>query len=131
MEWEKLIRYTGHGGTAALTTAVGLALGGIPGIIVGTVAAIAKDELQAKIPYPRMARGWSYELIFEHEFKWSPHPWGKKGLSQTVTTVIRDHKNMIQLKSSGTTKYSLDELPDGLSRMLASAPSKKTTSNYQ
>lgn len=130
MEWEKSIRYIGHTGTAALTTAVGLALGGVPGIVIGTVAAIAKDELQAKIPYPRMARGWSYELIFVHDFKWSPHPYGQKGLTQKITTIIRDHNKQIQFQSAGSIKYSIENLPEGLARALASVNSRKTNSIY-
>lgn len=128
--WEKFIRYSGHGGTAALTTAVGIAFGGVPGIVVGTVAAIAKDELQARIPYPRVARGWSYELIFEHTYMWTPHPWNENGLTQVVTSIIRDHHKVIQLKTTKTMFYSLDELPDGLSRELASTLSRKTTSIF-
>jgi hypothetical protein len=130
LEWEKSIRYAGHTGTAGLTAAVSLTFGGAPAIVIGTVAAIAKDELQAKIPYPRMARGWSYELIFEHEFKWSPHPFGIRGLSQTVTSIIRDHNKKIQFQSSGTVKYTIEKLPEGLARGLASAPSRKTSSIY-
>jgi hypothetical protein len=127
-EWEKSIRYVGHTGTAALTTAVGLTLGGIPGIVIGTAAAITKDELQANVTYPRMARGWSYELIFEHEFKWSPHPFGIRGLTQTITSVIRDHNNKVQFQSSKSIKYSVEKLPEGLARGLASVTSRKTNS---
>jgi len=131
LAWEKFIRYSGHGGTAGLTAAVTLALGGVPGAILGTVAAIAKDELQANVSYPRMARGWSYELIFEHFFIWTPHPWNENGLTQVITSVIRNHNKIVQLKTVQTRTYRLDELPDGLSRMLASAPSKKTISTYR
>jgi hypothetical protein len=130
LEWEKSIRYVGHTGTAGLTAAVSLTLGGAPGIVIGTVAAIVKDELQAKVPYPRMARGWSYELIFEHEFKWSPHPFGIRGLTQTVTTIIRDHNKKIQFQSSGIVKYTIEKLPEGLARGLASVPSRKTNSTF-
>ena len=130
LEWEKLIRYAGHAGTAALTTVVGLTLGGIPGIVIGTAAAITKDELQAEIPYPRMARGWGYELIFKHEFKWSPHPLGDKGFTQEVKSIIRDHNGKIQFQSSKTISYSTETLPDGLSRKLASVISRKTNSIY-
>jgi hypothetical protein len=130
LEWEKSIRYVGHTGTAALTTAVGLTLGGIPGIVIGTAAAITKDELQANVPYPRMARGWSYELIFDHEFKWSPHPYGQKGLTQKVITIIRDHNKKIQFQSSGFVKYSIEKLPEGLARELANVPSRKTNSIF-
>ncbi|WP_055733880.1 hypothetical protein [Agarivorans gilvus] len=72
MEWEKTIRQAGHFGTALLTVGVTVATSGFGGMAIGTLAAIAKDELQAQIPYPRMARGWTYELIFTHEFSYSP-----------------------------------------------------------
>ncbi len=130
LEWEKSIRYAGHSGTAALTAAISLGINGPIGTFVGIVAAIAKDELQAKIPYPRMARGWSYELIFEHEFKWSPHPFGIRGLTQTVTTIIRDHKKRIQFRRSGSIKYNLDNLPEGVARGVASVSSRETSSTY-
>jgi hypothetical protein len=42
LAWEKFIRYSGHGGTAGLTDAVTIALGGVPAAIPGTVAAITK-----------------------------------------------------------------------------------------
>lgn len=131
LEWEKNIRYAGHLGTAALTVAVTSVRGGLAGIVVGILAAITKDELQASIPYPRMARGWSYEIIFEHHFKWSPHPWGQRKLVQTVTTISRDFDGKIINNISRTRKYKLIELPDGLGRLLASARSKKTSSDYQ
>ncbi len=131
LEWEKDIRYTGHIGTAALTASVTLLTSGFAGIFVATLAAITKDELQASIPYPRMARGWSYEIIFEHHFKWSPHPWGQRILVQTVTAISRDFNGKIVTNISNAKKYELIELPDGLGRLLASTRSKKTSSDYQ
>lgn len=131
MNGKKILEYAGHLGTAALTVAVTSVRGGLAGIVVGILAAITKDELQASIPYPRMARGWSYEIIFEHHFKWSPHPWGQRKLVQTVTTISRDFDGKIINNISRTRKYKLIELPDGLGRLLASARSKKTSSDYQ
>ena len=131
LEWEKYIRYAGHLGTTALTVAVSTGIGGIAAITVGTLAAITKDEVQASISYPRMARGWSYELIFEHDFKWSPHPWGQRVLIQKITTISRDFDDKVIRNISTIRKYSLAELPDGLGRLLASKPSKKTISDYK
>lgn len=130
-EWEKSIRYAGHVGTAVLTVTVTLATGGtIVPIIVGTAAAIAKDELQARIPYPRMERGWSYNLIFEHEFFWSAHPWGRKSFTQVATAIVRNHEKNEVKKSVMTSKFNLDELPDGIARTISAAPSRSTESVY-
>lgn len=131
MEWEKEIRYAGHVGTAGLTVALTYFTGGVAAIVVGTLAAITKDELQASIPYPRMARGWSYEVIFEHQFKWSPHPWGQREFIQTTTTISRNFDGKIISRASNVKKYKLAELPDGFGRLLASTPSKKSQSDYQ
>ena len=95
------------------------------------LAAIIKDELQAKVPYPRMARDWSYEMIVEHHFKWSPHPWGQRELVQKYVAISRDFNGKIIRKSSNGRVYKLSELPDGLGRLLGNASSKKTTSVYQ
>jgi len=130
MEWEKMIRYVGHVGTAALTVGVAAATSGLGGVAAGTLAGIVKDELQAIIPYPRMARGWSFEIIVEHHFKWSPHPWGQRQLSQKTTAISRDFNGKIVKQSSNTKIFKLSELPDGLGRLLGNSPSKKTSSNY-
>lgn len=131
LEWEKIIRYGGHIGTTGLTIATTMVLGGIPAIVIGSLAAITKDELQASIGYPRMARGWTYEYILTHHFKWSPHPWAQKGLNQIISTISRDHEGKIVSKKEQNSHYSFDELPDGLARTIAGAPSKKTTSSYR
>lgn len=130
LEHEKAIRYTGHLATAGLTVAATLLTSGMAAIAIGTIVAITKDELQAAVDYPRMARGWSFEMIFEHNFKWSPHPWGQKGLTQKITLISRDHLSAVVRKTEASRKYQLSELPDGLARAIATAPSKKTTSNY-
>lgn len=130
LEHEKAIRYAGHFATAGLTVAATLLTSGMAAVAIGTIVAITKDEVQASIEYPRMARGWTFEMIFEHSFKWSPHPWGQKGLTQKITLISRDFEGHVVRKSSASRKYQLSELPDGLARAIASAPSKKTTSNY-
>jgi len=131
LEWEKAIRHAGHLGTAILTVAVSAATGGMAGVAAGTIAAIMKDELQAKIPYPRMAKGWSYEIIFENDFKWSPHPWGQRELKQKMIRIIRNSESSITNQSTNIKKYKLSELPDGLGRLIASSPSRKTISDYK
>lgn len=131
LECEKMIRYAGHIGTAAMTVGVTLATGGVVApIIVGLAAALAKDELQARVSYPRMARGWSYELILENEFFWSPHPWGRRSFFQKTSTISRNWENKEMEKWGYKTKYRLNELPDGVARTIASVPSRKTWSVY-
>lgn len=130
LEWEKAIRYSGHLGTTVLTVGVTVFTGGMAGIAIGSLAAIIKDELQAQIPYPRVNRGWSYEVIFKYDFKWSPHPWGQRELVQTMVTITKDHNQKEVSATSSERKYKLSELPDGLGRMLASAPSKITSTDF-
>ncbi|MBT1064092.1 hypothetical protein KJY73_10935 [Bowmanella sp. Y26] len=129
-EWETNIRYAGHIGTAALTTAVGLATGGAAGIAVGTLAAIFKDELQAKIPYPKMYRGWSYQVEFVHQFKWSPHPWGQRELIQTISSKSINHEDKVVAEARSARRYKLDELPEDIARLLATAKFTSSVSEF-
>ncbi|MEZ8738500.1 hypothetical protein [Photobacterium swingsii] len=130
LEWEKRIRYMGHFGTAALTGALTLASGGMAGITIGTLAAIVKDELQASIGYPRMARGSRYEIIFNYEFQWSPYP-SQAFLLIGIETIGYNHQGSITYQSSGANRYMLKDLPDGFGRKLAMAPSRQTKSEFQ
>lgn len=131
LECEEVIRYYGHVGTATLTVAVALATGGLlTSIIFGAVAAIAKDEAQAKIDYPRVARGWQYELTYENTLIWSAHPWGKKSFSQKITGIARSHEKVENYRAQKNYKYNLDELPDGLARSITSARSRATVADY-
>lgn len=131
LDWEKKIRYAGHAVTVGLTAAVSTTFTPMAGAVVGTLAAIAKDELQAKIPYPRMARGWSYEVIYEHKFMWNPMEYSRRrGFIQTITVISRDSEGEIVHKGSIKYKFRLEDLPDGISRMIASKPSKNTSSDF-
>ncbi len=129
-ECERNIRYIGHLGTAALAVAVGLATGGAAGIAAGTIAGVVKDELQAKIWYPKMFRGWSYELTYSNTFNWSAHPWGQRNFKQEITGVIRDHQQKITEKRPTEHQYSFDELPERVARMIVATASKRTQSTF-
>jgi len=130
LEWEKTIRHMGHLGTALITVGVAAATVGLAGVGAGMLAGVVKDEVQALIPYPRMSRGWSYEVIFKYHFKWSPHPWGQRELTQTVIAISKNHEGKEVGKTSSVKTYKLTELPDGLGRMLASTLPKRTNSDY-
>lgn len=129
-EWEDVIRYGGHLATAAITAVVTVTTGGVAGFAVGTIAAIVKDEIQAKIPYPKMERGWSYQVSIANNFTWSPHPWARNSLSVHSEFKSFDSQGTLVNTSKSVRKYTLDELPDGVARLIASAPSKNTSSIY-
>jgi hypothetical protein len=64
---EARIRKGGHHATIALTVALGLILGGAAravAIPTGAAASILKDEVQARIWYPRMWKEWTLEQKF-------------------------------------------------------------------
>jgi len=128
-DWEDNIRHAGHLGTIALTV-IGGFFSGSAALTVAAIAAITKDEVQAKIPYPRMARGWSYEFIIEFTFRWSPASPHRSHIIQTLTSISKDFMGKEVNRTSTSKKYSLNQLPDGLARMLASAPSRKTITVY-
>lgn len=97
---------------------------------VSVISGVVLGEAQASVIFPRMERGWSYEIIFEYDFSWSPHPFFGNRLIQTITGISRDHQGKEVLVNSNTQKYDLDQLPDGLGRLLASSPPKVTSSVY-
>ncbi|WP_166114185.1 hypothetical protein [Pseudoalteromonas sp. Z9A5] len=132
-EWEEAIRHAGYLATGVLTLATGFVYTGIKAstsVVISLASTYALGETQAIIEYPKMERGWSYEIIFEHEFTWSPHPYSPRFLMQTVTGVSRNHLGEQVQSGRNIVKYNLDQLPDGLGRLLASAPSRNTTSVY-
>ena len=52
-------------------------------------------------------------------------------IKQKMTRIIRNSENTITNQSTNIKKYKLSELPDGLGRLIASSPSRKTTSDYK
>ncbi|BFM05412.1 hypothetical protein [Halioxenophilus aromaticivorans] len=127
---EAAIRQVGHLATGALTVGTTMATSGFGGIAVASLLAITKDEIQARIPYPRMERGWSYKVQFTYEFRYSPIPGFPKGLVQTIETESRNHVREIVDQTHRVLKYHLDQLPDGLARLLATKPASHTESDY-
>lgn len=130
-EWEKAIRYAGHLATAVVTTIVTLKTGGIAGIAVGTIAAVVKDELQARVTYPKVARGWKYLFSINHTFQWSPHPWGKNSFYQEASGTSFDHQGKQQYRSINRVELDLDTFPESLAIDLASMPGKTVTIIYR
>jgi hypothetical protein len=47
-----------------------------------------------------------------------------------MVTITKDHNQKEVSTTSSERKYKLSELPDGLGRMLASAPSKITSTDF-
>ena len=129
-DWEEAIRYAGHFATAVITVTVTLSTGGTAGIVVGTLAAIFKDELQARVSYPKVARGWKYVLKVTRTSKWSPHPYGKNGL--TIESVGRayDHIGKLQYESKSIARFNFDELPKEIADRIARMPTISTTRAY-
>lgn len=123
-EWEKSIRQTGHLATGVAAVTVGLVTGGWGGVGVGIVASIVKDELQAQVSYPKVARGWTYSFTVTHIYKWSPHPYGKSGYIQEYTGFAYDTEQTPHYKSLTKVGMGFDSFPEALAMKLASAPGK-------
>lgn len=129
-DWEDTIRYAGHFATAVITVAVAASTSGLAGVAAGTIAAIVKDEIQASIPYPKVARGWKYMVTVTNDSNWSPHPWGKKGFTIVTTGEVIDHTGKRRYKSKSISTFKFDELPQEIANKIANMPSKVTSSIY-
>ena len=130
-EWEDTIRYLGHFGTAVLTATVSLTTGGLAGIAVGTLAGIFKDEIQAKVQYPKVERDWKYVLKVTRTSKWSAHPMGDKGLTIETTGQTYGHTGKLQYNVTKIAHFNLDDLPNAIAEKIAQLPSKTTSSVYK
>ena len=122
-EKEKAIRYTGHAATPAIAIGVAAITTGGIGLAVGIAASILKDEVQAKVPYDRVARGWQYIITTQNHYSWSPHPMGKKSFDVTTHIVVKDYQGSIISDRTSRVSYRLDELPTGVAKKIASTPS--------
>ncbi|BED89168.1 hypothetical protein PspMM1_16360 [Pseudoalteromonas sp. MM1] len=129
-EWEKTIRHGGYIASALLGLATGFIATATASFSVSVLSGIVLGETQASIEYPKMERDWSYEVIFEYDFSWSPHPFSGRTLTQTITGVSKNHLGQQVKLNKNIQKYELNQLPDGLGRLLASSPPKITTSVY-
>jgi hypothetical protein len=130
-EWEDRIRYIGHFATAVLTTAATLTTGGLAGITIGTLAAIFKDEFQAKVEYPKVEREWKYVLKITRTSKWSAHPMGDKGLSIETTGQTYDHTGKLHYNATKIAHFNFDDLPNAIAEKIAQMPSRTTSSVYK
>lgn len=120
-EWERQIRYVGHAATAVITAIVALKTGA-GGILVGTLAGILKDELQARVPYPQVAKGWSFVLHISHTLTSSPHPRAKSSFFQEVSGTSFDPQRARHYHAVRRRELDLATFPESLARELASMP---------
>jgi len=90
-KWNKMhetrIRKGGHLATITLTALV-QTIGGRPSVSIatGSTAAIFKDEVQARIWYPKMFKGWLLTRHFTFSYEQFPH----QNFYMTWTDVIQD-----------------------------------------
>lgn len=90
-KWNKMhearIRKSGHLATVALSALVGvLSKNYSASVAIGSTTAIAKDELQARIWYPRMFEGWKLKRYYKFKYEQFPH----QNLYMSWTDVISD-----------------------------------------
>ncbi len=91
--WNKMhedrIRVGGHVVTVALAVAVWVSAGSAKAaIIAGGSASILKDEAQATVWYPKVARGWSISRKFRFRYQQFPHQY----LNVRLTDLIFDER---------------------------------------
>lgn len=84
---EKRIRTSGHMATVALATLVAL-IGNsvVTGITVGATTAIAKDEIQANVWYPRVEKNWTLTRTYLFNYQQFP----SRYFTMQWTDIIRD-----------------------------------------
>jgi hypothetical protein len=112
-KWNKMhearIRKGGHHATIALSVALGLILGGAARAVViptGAAASILKDEVQARIWYPRMWKEWTLGQSFHFRFQQFP----RKSFHMEWTDVIKDEYGKVaEKRNHGSYKIEVGE----------------------
>lgn len=130
--FEDDIRLTGHIVTASVTVLVTIYTSGTAGVVAGTVAAIAKDEIQARIPYPKVSRGWTCEASFKNIYKQSYTLPNLGGFGLSWTYITRDHTGREQDKithgpfwTDVVGEYGEHGMPESMVRRIMSKPSTR------
>ena len=130
---ETQIRHGGHlvsAGVTTLVTILGGPAGPAAGIAVATLAAIVKDEIQAKVWYPRVARGWT--LTIDHVCSYRQFPTARLFIDATYTVI--DHKDRLQDQRAAA-KCTLEVgdpngVPDEVARRLVTRPTTHRTLTF-
>lgn len=133
-EHEKRIRYSGYVVGAGITFALGLATSGWGWGAAGaidTIADVFQGEVLARFPYPKVARGWSYTLVFTHTYNQPAAVSGRYAtFLQLRTGTVRDQNGKTQWTCSGKSEYTTDSFPDSVARHLVSTPNLTKTVIY-
>jgi hypothetical protein len=137
-KWNKMhearIRKGGHHATIALTTALGLILGGAArtvAIPTGAAVSILKDEVQARIWYPKMWKEWTLEQKFLFRFQQFP----RKSFHMEWTDVIKDEYGKVaERRMHGSYKIEVGEpwgIPEQMVREIMTRDSPDYTRVFE
>ena len=79
-------------------------------------AAMVKDEVQARVPYPKVAKGWTYKVVLKHTYVQS----AVRGSDfvQEITGEVRDATGKKVWESSGKWEYNMDTFHEEVARTL-------------
>lgn len=140
---EAQIRMYGHVATAVLTTSVAILTGGTAGIaagvVAGTAAGIAKDEVQARVWYPRVNRGWT--IVRTSQFTYE-QGLNSSWLTYATTDRISDHQGQLkdnhayartrlQVTSGEAMGIGASGIPEEMARYLIAQPQKTVVREFK
>lgn len=125
---ETTIRRNGH----LVTAALGIALFYLTrSPAVGIAVAIAKDEIQASVWYPRMSAGWT--LRREFEFRYQQFPVGRFEIH--LTDVVMDEAGREQDRNTyAAARFTVDDfngLPEQVARTLMTDLELRTVKTFR
>lgn len=128
-EWETLLRRKSY----ITGFAVGLLTAALSyGVAVSSALAIALEESAARRGYPRVERGWSYQLVVTHTYtQHSPHTGRQPTFTQSSVGTVRSHLNTVKSTHSSSREYSTENFPDSLARTIAAMPNSRKVIVYQ
>jgi len=128
---ERQIRTAGHFGTATLAVLVATISTPVMGVVAGTLSGVAKDELQARVWYPKVSRGWT--LVREYELHYRQFPTTR--FYTIATDVLIDHEGqLVERRAHGRMEVPIggeSDLPESLVESLFTQGPAERTVTFQ
>lgn len=122
-KWNKMhearIRKSGHFATIALGVFVQMITKNpVLSTTVGSTASIAKDEVQAKIWYPKMFKGWRLIRYYKFSYKQFPH---QKFIMSWTDVLKNENAKEVERRNHGQCYFTVGGpfgIPDKLVRKI-------------
>ena len=137
--WRDAHKLGGHLATGLITLATGGMAGGWAAAATAFVLGVSKDEIQSRIPFPRVSKGWKYTVTMKHTYSQRTMHLSSNEFVVEHRGVVFDAQGVRQPRTFGSERrYPIamdasqpNAIPDSIARSIVSVPSATKTVNLQ